>query len=70
MTPIKLNIKGRFMQNRTRRGAVWSLLIGAALVGCTQDLNITNPNAPDTSNFWRSKDAGSDLLTTFGPTKE
>src|SRR3954470_6362141 len=66
MTATKLTLKGRFMQNRTRHSAVWSLLIGAALVACTQDLNITNPNAPDTANFWRTQaDAISGINATY-----
>jgi hypothetical protein len=37
------------------RALVWPAMVGVALVACTQDLNITNPNAPDTANFWRTE---------------
>src|SRR3954471_4414545 len=65
MTSTKQTIKGSSMHNRTRRGIVWSLLVGAALTACTQDLNITNPNAPDSSNFWRTE---SDALAGINAT--
>src|SRR5256885_16013672 len=66
MTSTKQTTKGRFMQNRTLRGIFWSLLVGAALTACTQDLKITNPNAPDSSNFWRTQfDALSGINATY-----
>jgi hypothetical protein len=56
MTARTQTLKGSFMRNNLRNGLLRSLLVGAALVGCTQDLNITNPNAPDTANFWKTQD--------------
>ena len=35
------------MQMKFSRALVWPTLVAAALAACTQDLNITNPNAPD-----------------------
>ena len=37
-----------------RLRAVVALLLGAALAGCNNDLDVTNPNARSTDNFWRS----------------
>jgi starch-binding outer membrane protein, SusD/RagB family len=66
MTAIKLNLKGRLMPNTMRRGAVWSLLAAAALTACTQDLNITNPNAPSSDTFWHSQaDAIAGINATY-----
>jgi hypothetical protein len=43
-----------------------SLLVAAALAGCTQDLNITNPNASDNTNFWQTQtDALNGINATY-----
>src|SRR3954468_11268731 len=61
-------------QNQTRstmrmkflRALVWPAFVGAALAACTQDLNITNPNAPNTADFWRTQaDAISGINATY-----
>ena len=66
MTSSKLPIKDSFMRNHLHRTICRALLVSAALVGCTQDLDITNPNAPDTSNFWRTEtDALNGINATY-----
>lgn len=58
--------KGSFMPKRTSRAAITSLLVGAALTACTQDLDITNPNAPSTGSFWQtSTDALNGINATY-----
>ena len=47
-------LKASPMRNTLRNAVLGSLLVGGALIGCTQDLNLKNPNAPDTSNFWKT----------------
>ena len=39
------------MQMKFSRALVWPAIVGVALAACTQDLNITNPNAPNTADF-------------------
>jgi hypothetical protein len=54
------------MQMKLLRNLVWPATVAVALAACTQDLNITNPNAPDTSNFWRTQaDAISGINATY-----
>jgi len=36
------------------RAVVAALLAGAAIAGCDTDLDVTNPNARSTENFWKS----------------
>jgi hypothetical protein len=55
------------MRKNFIRGAARLLLMGTALVACTQDLDITNPNAPDTANFWQTEaDAINGINATYG----
>jgi starch-binding outer membrane protein, SusD/RagB family len=55
------------MRMKLLRGLVWPAVVAALLAACTQDLNITNPNAPDTANFWRTQaDAISGINATYG----
>src|SRR3954467_410174 len=66
MTTLTRTTQASSMKNRTLRAAVRSLVIGAAVIGCTQDLNLTNPNAPDTSNFWKTQgDALAGINATY-----
>jgi starch-binding outer membrane protein, SusD/RagB family len=54
------------MRNRTLRSAMRSLVIGAAVIGCTQDLNISSPNAPDSETFWATQaDAIAGINATY-----
>src|ERR1044071_8905450 len=54
------------MQMKFIRALMWPAVILAGLVACQQDLNITNPNAPDTANFWRTEaDAISGINATY-----
>ena len=54
------------MQIKFSRALVWPTVVAVALAACTQDLNITNPNAPDTANFWRTEaDAISGINATY-----
>ena len=53
------------MRIKLSRALVWPAMVGIALVACTQDLNITNPNAPNTANFWRT---GADALAGINAT--
>jgi hypothetical protein len=47
------------------RGIIPSLLLGAAVMGCT-DLNLTNPNQPSTGTFWKTQaDAIQGLTATY-----
>lgn len=53
------------MRKRTNRAALALLVAGAAL-GCTQDLDITNPNAPSTGSFWQTQaDAQNGINATY-----
>jgi hypothetical protein len=36
------------------RALVPALLLGAALAGCDNELDVTNPNSPSTATFWRT----------------
>lgn len=55
------------MRMKVLRALAWPAMVAVALVACTQDLNITNPNAPDTANFWRTEaDAIAGLNATYG----
>src|SRR5215212_1576017 len=54
------------MTNRKLRNALVPLFIGAAMAGCNQDLDITNPNAPSTGSFWKTQaDAVSGINATY-----
>lgn len=54
------------MRKRKNRGLVTLALAGAALTGCTQDLDITNPNAPSTGSFWKTQtDALNGINATY-----
>src|SRR3954468_20676495 len=57
---------GSTMRTKFSGALVWPAMIAVALLGCTQDLNITNPNAPDTADFWRTQaDAISGINATY-----
>jgi hypothetical protein len=46
--------------------ALTVMLAGAALTACTQDLDITNPNAPSTGSFWATQnDAVNGINATY-----
>ncbi len=49
-----LTLNGFSMSKRSFRVAALSLGVSVALVGCTQDLDITNPNQKSTDAFWHS----------------
>jgi hypothetical protein len=54
------------MRNGTARRTLLALVVGAGLAACTQDLNITNPNAPSTGSFWQTAaDATSGINATY-----
>src|SRR6202048_4898797 len=54
MTRLTQTLTGSHMRNRTARRTLLALVVGAGLTACTQDLNITNPNAPSTDSFWKT----------------
>ena len=61
-TQTRSNMRMKFL-----RVLVWPAVVAVALAACTQDLNITNPNAPDTANFWKTQaDAISGINATYG----
>src|ERR1051325_11420084 len=66
MKPTTQNSTRSTMRTKFSRALVWPIAVAAALAACTQDLNITNPNAPDTANFWRTEaDAIAGINATY-----
>src|SRR3954462_9635720 len=66
MTTLTRTTQVSSMKNRTLRAGMRCVVIAAAVIGCTQDLNLTNPNAPDTSNFWKTQaDALAGINATY-----
>src|ERR1051325_8522579 len=55
MKPTTQNSTRSTMRTKFSRALVWPIAVAAALAACTQDLNITNPNAPHPANFWRTE---------------
>ena len=54
------------MRNRKIGAILAALVLGATLASCTQDLDITNPNAPSTGSFWKTEaDAVSGVNATY-----
>ncbi len=48
------------------RTLLLSTLAGAALVGCRNDVDVTDPNAPSSGNFWRTAtDAGAGVTASY-----
>ncbi|MFN2635845.1 MAG: RagB/SusD family nutrient uptake outer membrane protein [Gemmatimonadaceae bacterium] len=52
MKSLISTLKGFSMHNRPLRVAVFVAAAGLGVAACTQDLDITNPNQPNTGQFW------------------
>ena len=66
MNPTNQTRTRPIMRMKSLRLLAWPAAVVVALAACTQDLNITNPNAPDTANFWRTQgDAISGINATY-----
>jgi starch-binding outer membrane protein, SusD/RagB family len=54
------------MRKRTLHKALAAFLIVGTIAGCTQELDITNPNQPSTNSFWQTQaDAISGINATY-----
>lgn len=66
MTANTRKPRAPYMRKRANRAGLALLMASAALTGCTQDLDITNPNAPSTGTFWQTEaDALSGINATY-----